>query len=82
MKSDISNALLAVGLVAVTYSTNLAQDQVPSDRLTAFCVPRTSKPPTIDGTLDPAEWRDAAAVSGLAQQNPRRNLLIIRPTTF
>jgi hypothetical protein len=82
MKRDINSVLLIIGLAAATQSTNLAQDQIPRDRLTAFCVPRTSKPPTIDGTLDTAEWRDAVAVSGLAQQNPRGNLLITRPTTF
>ncbi|MCY3022527.1 MAG: DUF6067 family protein [Planctomycetota bacterium] len=55
---------------------------VPEDKLGHFLVPRMSKPPALDGRVDPDEWRESVAVSGLAQQNPGGNYLIMRPTTY
>jgi len=59
-----------------------AQGPVPADRLGSFLVPRIQKPPTLDGVVDPEEWKGALAIGGLAQQNPGGNLLILRPTTY
>jgi len=53
---------------------------IPTDRIPAFAVPRMSQPPRIDGTIDPNEWREAVAISGVANQVD--NLLVPRPTTF
>lgn len=59
-----------------------AMAQLPVGKLGSFAVPKLSKPPSIDGTIDPVEWREALAIGGLASQNPGGNLLIMRPTTF
>lgn len=56
--------------------------KLPPGKEGAFAVPRMSKAPTIDGTIDPQEWREALAIGGLASQNPGGNLLIMRPTTY
>jgi hypothetical protein len=48
--------------------------------VSVLAVPRTTKAPTIDGTIDPVEWRGAAAISGAADQG--KEMLIPRPTTF
>ncbi len=55
---------------------------LPADKVPAFCIPKMSHPPTMNGTINPDEWKEAVAVSGLAQQNPGGNLLIMRPTTY
>ncbi len=55
---------------------------LPVEKVPAFCIPKMSHPPKIDGVIDPDEWKEAVAVSGLAQQNPGGNLLIMRPTTY
>ncbi len=67
-------------LLFATLSAGAAQ--VPAERLPAVTVPRLSQPPVIDGRIDPAEWREAAAVSGVAAQNPGTKLLVMRPTTY
>jgi hypothetical protein len=61
-------ALLAVMLFAVTTHA----DKTPP----AFGIPRMSKPPVLDGTIDPVEWQEAVAVSGVGPP------LIARPTTY
>jgi len=53
---------------------------VPSDKIPAFAIPRLSRPPEIDGRVEPEEWREAAAVSGVANQVD--NHLIPRPTIY
>jgi len=55
---------------------------VPDGKLGRFLVPRMSRPPVMDGRIDPDEWKESVAVSGLAQQNPGGNYLIMRPTTY
>ena len=51
-----------------------------ADRTPAFCIPRMSAPPRLDGVLDPAEWREAVAISGVEEQGSKE--LCMRPTTF
>ena len=62
----------------------LAGPTVAAERLkpgeeASFAIPRMSAPPKIDGVIDPAEWREAVAISGVVDSD---NLLIPRPTTF
>jgi len=45
-----------------------------------FAVPRMSAPPKIDGTIDPAEWREAVAVSGTTDVG--NDLLNSQPVIF
>gem|GEM_PF-797645 len=45
-----------------------------------IAVPRMTHQPNIDGIIDPAEWREAAAISGIA--NVGDNVLIPRPTVY
>jgi len=40
-------------------------------------IPATEHPPTVDGTIDPAEWADAALITGLIQ--PQSSLLTPPP---
>lgn len=54
----------------------LAPEEVP-----AFAIPRMTTPPKIDGTIDPAEWREAVAISGVADQGNVAHL-VPRPSTF
>ena len=44
------------------------------------CHPAHRAPPKIDGVIDPVEWREAVAVSGVV--NTHDDLLVPRPTTF
>ena len=53
---------------------------LPAEKVPAFCVPRTSRPPTIDGAIEADEWREATAISGAG--NLTDDVLIPRPTTF
>jgi len=75
-------AILTCLALGTFLTTSAPAQQLTNDKLGVFAVPRTTTPPTIDGTIDAAEWRGALALSGLAQQNPGGNLLIMRPTTF
>ena len=51
-------------LLATTWSVSVLAAE-PSMRLT---IPRTAKPPTLDGKIAPDEWNDAAAVTGIINQ--------------
>ena len=62
---------------------NPAQGDEISDQVPFFAVTRMSEPPTIDGTIDPIEWREAMAVGGVADQSTNMSKpLLPRPTTF
>ena len=67
--------LLGVALAAPGWSAGLAPEEVPT-----FAIPRMTTPPKIDGVIDPVEWREAVAISGVADQGS--NTLVPRPTTF
>lgn len=54
--------------------------QAPPDSSPAFSVPRMAAPPTIDGRIDPAEWREAVAISGVGEFPSDQ--MVPRPTTF
>ena len=47
---------------------------VPPEKMAAFLIPRLSKPPVIDGAIDPAEWREAVA-SGYVCVRPSTPLM-------
>jgi len=58
-----------------TWATALTPDEVP-----VIAIPRITTPPTIDGNIDSVEWREAVAISGVANQSD--NMLVPRPTTY
>jgi hypothetical protein len=74
--------MAAAGALAVAFAGGASAQSLTNEKLGFFAVPRIAAAPVIDGTIDPGEWRCSLAVSGLAQQNPGGNLLIMRPTTF
>jgi hypothetical protein len=76
----VTSALVA----AVCGSTALAQhgNTITPDKQGVFAVPKMAKPPVVDGAIDPAEWKEALAIGGLASQNPCGNQFIMRPTTY
>jgi hypothetical protein len=53
---------------------------LPPEKVPAFAVPRMGTPLKIDGPIDPTEWREAAALSGVG--NWTDDVLLPRPTTF
>jgi len=53
---------------------------LPPEKVPALSVPKMSQPPTIDGAINPEEWREATAVSGVG--NWVDDVLVPRPTTF
>jgi len=61
-------------------SAGVGEKALAPEKVPAFVVPRISKPPTVDGRIDPVEWREAAAVSGVG--NWTDDVLLPRPTTF
>lgn len=80
MKPKPHKALIAATLLAGLAAAQAAP--LPDGKNAEFAVPRISKPPTIDGKIDPEEWRESVAIGGLASQNPAGNQLIMRPTTY
>ncbi len=56
-----------VGAVACAAGWVLAGGKLVFDEslIPRFNVPRTARPPTIDGRIDPAEWQAAARVTGV-----------------
>ncbi len=52
----------------------------PQEQVPAFSIPQMSKAPTIDGNLDPSEWRQAVRVMGMA--NVGGNSYYGRPHAF
>ncbi len=71
-----ATAILTVGHVV------LAGQEVylPADEMPMLSAPRMSTAPRIDGVIDPVEWREAAAVSGVGYH--KDDMLHPRPTTF
>jgi hypothetical protein len=76
--------LVTAVLAACCGSIALAQhgNTITPEKQGVFAVPRMAKPPVVDGTIDPAEWKESLAIGGLASQNPGGNQLIMRPTTY
>jgi len=80
-RCNLLGAVLA-GLLMVLVAEAMAAwtSPVPQDKLATFVVPKMTKPPTIDGTIDPVEWREAVAISGVGQCVSAQ--LLARPTTY
>jgi len=77
----VATWMLASALCTVAAATaQAAAKRLTPEEVTTFAIPRMAKPPTIDGTLDAAEWREACAVSGLVDQG--NDILLPRPTTY
>lgn len=79
-KTNQSGSLLLATLLWILGSGEAGARQVPPDKLSAFNIPRMSKPPTIDGVINADEWKESTAVSGVADNNS--NELVPRPVTF
>jgi len=73
-------AMLAVVTLLTPGALAGGNRPLPPEKVPAFCVPRMSHPPKIDGKIDDAEWREAMAVSGVG--NWTDDVLLPRPTTF
>ena len=81
MRSQCSTLLFLVVVIASGHAWGQQRGaMIPPEKLPALMVPRLSASPTIDGVIDPTEWREAAAISGPGDW--QLDLLIPRPTTF
>jgi hypothetical protein len=78
MRIHLQRAFLLV--ISLLLLMSSAYARLTPGQETTFLIPRMTTPPTIDGTLDPAEWREASAVSGIVDQ--ATDVLLPRPTTF
>jgi hypothetical protein len=73
-------ATVVVVAVAAPVRPASAHGRLKSGEEAQFTIPRMTAAPDIDGTIDAAEWKDAAAVSGVVAYD--NDVLIPRPTTF
>jgi len=71
--------LLAMSILGACAVAVAGSRLKPGEEAT-FAIPRMTSPPKIDGVIDPAEWREACAASGLVDQGS--GLLLPRPTTY
>lgn len=69
-----------LGICTLFFVLQASAAQLAPEEVPVVAVPRMTAPPTIDGTINPAEWREAVAISGVANQGD--NMLVPRPTTF
>ena len=59
--------LTAVVLLGTTIARSQdAKFSFPEERIARFNIPHISRPPTIDGNINPEEWREAVRVMGVA----------------
>ena len=70
MKPKLQKTLLAATLLAGLASSQAAP--LPDGKNAEFAVPRIPKPPTIDGKIDPEEWRESVAIGGGGFPEPGR----------
>ena len=80
LRRETIPTVVAVALVGVAACLAAPRNPLTEDEISALAVPRASKPPVIDGKIDPVEWREAVAASGLVALAD--NTLIPRPTTY
>ena len=73
-------AVVAVATMLMAGEVFAMGDRLKAGEESRFAVPRMGTPPKIDGSIDPAEWRDAVAVSGVTDVGS--DLLDSRPATF
>ncbi len=71
---------IIVLLVLTTFLTAYAKRELKDDEVSNILVPRMTKAPVIDGKIDEIEWKEAAAISGVAGWVD--NNLLPRPSTF
>jgi len=72
--------LIALCLFADIVAFAAVPASLTAEQITGFAIPRMTTSPKIDGTIDPTEWREALAVSGIVDWSV--NVLIPRPTTY
>jgi hypothetical protein len=61
-KKNVLNLLLCLGLSSGVFAKNKKDENIFHPTLT---VPKLSVKPTLDGKIEPGEWKDAAAVTGV-----------------
>jgi hypothetical protein len=71
--------LLIAGIFLGITGTIYAE-QIPANRLPILQIPEMSKPPVINGKIYKNQWKEAVAISGIANQAD--NFLYPRPTTW
>lgn len=76
----MAGLLLALGTPARVQGQDKLEYGLPPEQMPQLRIPRLSRPPTIDGAIDPEEWKEAVAVSGVGAFP--KHTLIPRPTTF
>ena len=76
--------MAVVAIFALLSVDNAAgESALSSESVPNFAVPRMSQSPVIDGAIGATEWREAMAVSGVADQSTDMSKpLLPRPTTF
>lgn len=80
MKTSLCAGMMALSLFVARAPAASTSDSAP---VPSFAITRLSTPPTIDGVIGAAEWHEAMAVSGVADQSTDMSKpLIPRPTTF
>ena len=77
---NIARRTLVMLLVWGTCLAAFAAPRLKPGEEATFAIPRMSAPPTLDGKLDPVEWRESVAVSGTTDVGT--DLLDPRPATF
>jgi len=80
MKSVSTIAATVIVMMLVGSFSTSAAGRLNAGEEAKFAIPRMTVPPKIDGVIDPAEWRESVAVSGVVDY--QNDVLIPRPTTF
>ena len=79
-KPHLGRALLLLSALLLTAAASA--EEVPTE-VPSFAVTRMHQAPVIDGAIDVAEWQEALAISGVADQSTDMSKpLLPRPTTF
>lgn len=68
MKSTQRNRHVRLAAAALCLAAGMAQGaslKYPEEKIPVLNVPRMASPPTVDGVIEPGEWRDAVRVMGV-----------------
>jgi len=80
--AQTGNAATATSSPSATSSPAIKKTSVPvpPEKSKPIVIPRFSKPPVIDGKLDPEEWKEAVVLKDFYQINPGDNVAPSKPT--
>ncbi len=79
--TTMTTAILTALILTAALAHGAADEYgLPPEQMPQLQIPRLSKPPMIDGAINPEEWKEAVAVSGVGAFP--KHTLIPRPTTF